>query len=140
MGSSREEEAFCWLRFKTGEDWAGVGFCADDDHTMGCSPDLVIVEDGQVVKGCEAKCKTLPNHVAIIESQQMPSEHKPQVHGSMVVTGLKEWGFMSYHPGCREQFYTTIEWDDYTNQLLNHLSRFIDELGKLKAKYMREVA
>lgn len=60
-----------------------VGFILNDDGTLGCSPDSLIAADG----GLEIKCQDGPTHVKWMHAGGIPDEHKPQVHGSLIITG-----------------------------------------------------
>ena len=71
-----------------------VGFCLDDSKVIGVSPDGLIGEDG----GLEIKCPKETTHISYLEDGGLPLIYKPQVQGSMWITGRKWWDFMSYHP------------------------------------------
>jgi hypothetical protein len=47
-----------------------------------------------------------PAHVQVetILAGGYPSEHKAQIQGSMWITGIREWDFVSYSPTCRSTF------------------------------------
>lgn len=71
-----------------------VGFAYKDKKKLvGCSPDGII---GKL--GLEIKCPEPTNHMAYYLRGECPKKYLPQVQGSMWITGLKEWWFMSYHP------------------------------------------
>jgi hypothetical protein len=110
-----------------------VGFVTNErwGHVVGGSPDgLILSPDGtHYVGGLEIKCLSRDNHVAIWDEGLMPDEYKAQVHGGMAVTGLPYWWFMSYHPAM-EPFYQKIEWDDYTDKLVECLDIFLGEYAQ----------
>lgn len=93
QGSLREEEAFSWYELDRDVTMRKVGFILSDDGKMGCSPDG-LMDDG----GIEIKCPEPHTHVGWLLGGELPSEHRAQVYGSMLVTGLPRWRFMSY---CR---------------------------------------
>lgn len=93
QGSLREEEAFSWYELDNNVTIKKVGFILADDGKMGCSPDGLL-EDG----GIEIKCPEPHTHVGWLLDGELPAEHRAQVYGSMLVTGLPRWRFMSY---CR---------------------------------------
>jgi hypothetical protein len=136
-GNELEGEARTMFEQEMGVTIGQVGFITAEQwgHVVGCSPDgLVLSEDSeQFVGGLEIKCLMAKNHVAIWDAEQMPGDYKQQVHGSMAVTGLDHWWFMSYHPAMRP-FYQKIERDDYTELLAERLDEFIEEYGQLSDK------
>jgi len=72
-----------------------VGFAYKDKRKLvGCSPDGIY----QGKTGLEIKCPEPINHMAYYLRGEIPKKYLPQVQGSMWVTGLTEWWFMSYHP------------------------------------------
>lgn len=93
QGSLREEEAFSWYELDRDVTMRKVGFILTDDGKMGCSPDGLL-DDG----GIEIKCPEPHTHVGWLLNGDLPAEHRAQVYGSMLVTGLPRWRFMSY---CR---------------------------------------
>lgn len=93
QGSLREDEAFSWYELDRDVTMRKVGFILTDDGKMGCSPDG-LMDDG----GIEIKCPEPHTHVGYLLDGELPSEYRAQVYGSMLVTGLPRWNFMSY---CR---------------------------------------
>lgn len=82
-----------------------VGFAYKDKKKLiGCSPDGIIMHHGHpdgVIredKGLEIKCPEPITHMSYYLRGECPKKYMPQVQGSMWVTGLKQWWFMSYHP------------------------------------------
>jgi len=71
-----------------------IGFAYKDKKKLvGCSPDGIYD-----AAGLEIKCPEPINHNAYFLRGICPKKYIPQVQGSMWVTGLKQWWFMSYHP------------------------------------------
>lgn len=93
QGSLREDEAFSWYELDQDVTVRKVGFILADDGKIGCSPDG-LMDDG----GLEIKCPEPHTHVGWLLDGELPAEHRAQVHGGMLVTGLPRWRFMSY---CR---------------------------------------
>lgn len=101
-----------------------VGFIRRKDAPIGCSPDgLVLDEAGTVIAGLEIKCPFSKHHARYLLDGELPAKYAPQVHGSMAVTGLRQWYFMSYCPGLRP-FLLLEEWDDYTDRIKQALDEF----------------
>lgn len=107
-----------------------VGFILNDDGTIGCSPDSLVADDG----GLEIKCPDGPKHVGWIRANKLPDEHKPQVHGCLILTRRRWWDFLSYCPG-HGRFLIRVYPDAYTEALEKHLARFLAEFEKAKAQF-----
>jgi len=102
-----------------------VGFVTRDDGVIGCSPDgLIYSQLGALVAGIEIKCPLSKNHAQYLIEGKCPDPYRPQVHGSMAVTGLDHWYFMSFCPGMAP-FITRVERDDYTAKISDALDRFL---------------
>lgn len=75
-----------------------VGFVLSEKYKdwLGVSPDG-LTTDG----GLEIKCPLRKTHINYIEANRLPNEYKWQVQGSLFVTGLPHWDFMSYYPNMK---------------------------------------
>jgi len=93
QGAIREEEARAWYELDQNVTVKQVGLILSDDGKMGCSPDGLL-EDG----GLEIKCPEPHTHVGYLLEGVLPPEYAAQVYGSLLVTGLPRWRFLSY---CR---------------------------------------
>lgn len=96
-----------------------VGFVFDDAGQFGCSPDGLIGSDG----GLEIKCPKHATHAEYLHKKVLPSDYACQVHGSLIVTGLKYWDFMSYARGL-PPFVVRVEPNGFTEDLRKHLGEF----------------
>lgn len=112
-----------------------VGFILNEAGTLGCSPDSLIGADG----GLEIKCPDGPTHVKWVRAGGIPDEHKPQVHGSLIITGRAWWDFLSYCPGY-EPLLVRVTPDGFTEKLQGHLDRFVREYHAARAKFLPEAA
>lgn len=101
-----------------------VGFVISDDGTCGCSPDSLIIFDGVHIGGVEIKCPSPKAHVGYVLDGVLPGAYKQQVHGSMVITGLRHWNFWSYFPGMKP-LHVLVKRDDYTELLAKRLADFV---------------
>jgi hypothetical protein len=104
-----------------------VGFVTRDDEVIGCSPDGLVYHGttvGKPIAGLELKCPLSKFHARYLIDGELPAKYRPQVHGSMAVTGLRHWYFMSYCPGLAP-FITRVEWDGYTDKVTDVLDRFL---------------
>lgn len=106
-----------------------VGFVLRDDGMAGCSPDSLIGDDG----GLEIKCPDGPTHVGYLRAGVLPDKYKPQVHGSLLITGRKWWDFMSHCPG-HKPLIVRVTPDSYTAKLSELLDAFIVKLHAEKLK------
>lgn len=97
QGKIREDEAIPFLAFTLNLEIEQVGFITTDDGKFGCSPDGMI-GSGESMIGCEVKCPEPQTHCKYLLANELPKDYAAQVHGSMAVTGAKEWYFLSY---CR---------------------------------------
>lgn len=97
QGHFLEPEAVALFELETGLDTRRVGFVMADGGRCGCSPDALIGPAGAVTSGVEIKSPGAVNHIRYLLEGKLPDQYAPQVYGSMFVTGVKEWRFMSYH-------------------------------------------
>jgi len=115
-----------------------VGFVISDKlQVVGCSPDGLISDDGEYIAGLEIKCPQVDTHVDYLLEGVLPSAYKLQVHGSMAVTGLDSWWFMSYFPGLNPLI-IKVERDGFTRMIEDRLEEFVlqyqDVIQKVHAK------
>ena len=87
-----------------------------------------------VIAGLELKCPSLKMHLAYWQAGAVPADYWLQVQGSMWVTGLERWWFMSYHPGV-PQLCVEVERDEATHDALDaYVPAFLDELHFLRER------
>ncbi|MGC4017520.1 MAG: YqaJ viral recombinase family protein [Luteolibacter sp.] len=102
-----------------------VGFVTRADGIVGCSPDaFVLGADDLPVAGAEIKCPGRDKHAQHLVANALPAEHLQQVHGSMAVTGLDTWHFVSYFPGL-PLLVVKVTRDGYTAKVADALDRFL---------------
>lgn len=133
-GNREEPKARNWLRLVTGLDVRTAGFVLNDAGTLGCSPDALVWADGSPIEGCEIKAPEGKKHALWMLQNKLPDEHKQQVHGSMIVTGLRAWRFVSYCPGYKP-FHIRVEWNEYTDTMAKTLDGFVLRLAEAKAQF-----
>mgnify|MGYP006276464623 CR=1 FL=1 len=102
QGTILEEEARPWLAMELDCDIENVGLITRDDGRCGCSPDGIICNKSandilDLGIGVEIKCPKASTHAKYLLNGELPKEYAAQVHGSMYVTGLSKWYFVSYH-------------------------------------------
>lgn len=129
-GTELEPQARLAFQAYTARDVDQVGFVTHDNGILGCSPDGLILEAGQYVAGLEIKCPAPGTHVEYVRTGGLPDTYKQQVHGAMVVTGLRQWHFWSYFPGMQPH-YVLVTWDDYTSKMAETLFKFCEQYQKV---------
>jgi len=128
-GHELEPEARELYAFMRNVEPQTVGFVLRDAGDAGCSPDSLIGDDG----GLEIKCPDGPQHVGYLRAGTLPDKYKPQVHGSLLITGRSWWDFMSYCPGHRPLIIRVTP-DAYTEKLGEMLDFFVKKLAVEKLK------
>lgn len=120
-----EQEARDFYQFQTDNEVDQVGLIYKDETRMiSCSPDGLINDD----HGLEIKCPAAHTHVKYLLANKLPSEYVPQVQGSMLVTGAKQWDFVSYHPDINPLLITVKRDDEYIEKLETELNKFVSKL------------
>ncbi len=125
-GTEIEPEARDYYRFITDINIIEVGLIyKDEDKLISCSPDS-LADD----RGLEIKCPDPHTQIEYLLNNRLPITYIPQVQGSMWVTGLKQWDFLSYHPGL-PPLLLTVEADKLYHDTLDGLMvNFIENLLK----------
>lgn len=107
-----------------------VGFCLHDNKLIGVSPDGLVGEDG----GLEIKCPKETTHISYLDNGGLPLIYKPQVQGSMWVTGRKWWDFMSYHPDLPPLIIRVQRDDEYIKSMEEGIIKFSEDMIALEKK------
>lgn len=124
-----------------GKEIHEVGFAVRDDKIIGCSPDGLIKDPktGEWVEGVELKCPSvLKNHIGYLMAGVLPACYALQVHGSMAVTGLNVWHFLSYHPQTLP-FYLRVERNELTEAIGESLDEFLIEFAEVKKDVLEKI-
>lgn len=129
-GHALEPKARAWVEFVTGRKLSDGGFITTTDGMLGCSPDAIGIAEGHEIKAPEGK-----KHVLWMMDGGLPDEHKQQVHGSMVVTGLRRWRFSSYCPGYKP-LSIVVQWDAYTDTMAKLLAEFTTKHMAARAAFI----
>lgn len=135
-GHEQEPEARRLYAFMRDADPKLVGFMRRGP--VGASPDSLIGDDGLL----EIKSKRGDIQIELLETGEMPPEHKAQVQGQLWVSGRKWVDFMSFSPGL-PPFIQRIERDPiYIAELAKATSAFLEELEALTERIakMQEAA
>lgn len=132
-GTALEPDARAKFEEITGYTVKEVGFVTRDAEDAGCSPDGLAYEGEVCDGGLEIKCPAPKTHVLYIEKGELPGSYKQQVHGSMAITGLNVWYFMSYCPGI-QPLLLEVKRSAYTDAVERALNGFVADYAKYKAK------
>lgn len=130
-GNTLEPQAREVYAMLTGYEVQQVGMCLSDDELFGASPDGLIsrsiptpyIDFPYLSHGLEIKCPWPDTHVEWLLAGTLPDEHKHQVHGSMAISGLNRWDFLSHCPG-HPPLLIEVERDQFTAELEKGLALF----------------
>lgn len=134
-GNVMEPQARGMYEFENSVTAQQVGFILDDDERFGCSPDSLIRDDG----GLELKCPQAKAHVEYLMGGVIPIKYRPQVYGSMIVTGRDWWDFMSYHPAMESLVVRATIDDPYAKSMRESMKKFWMDFQAIKAKVIKDV-
>jgi hypothetical protein len=139
-GLEYEAEARRWVEFELGTEIGQVGFITTDDGRAGCSPDgLMFGPDGKPIGGLELKAPQGRAHIRWLLDGKLPAEHRAQVIGSLLVTGLPSWTFASYCPGLPPLLVKVVE-DEFTDKLRKALDEFWNRYSEILERFTRKAA
>lgn len=113
-GVELEDKALAFINFAHDYNFDKCGFVKSTDYSYGISPDGI---DLKAEIGLELKCPSLHTHIEYISNGSLPSKYKAQVQGAMLVTGFKQWVFMSYYPDMKPLIITVERDDEYINAM-----------------------
>lgn len=124
-GKDLEDEARQYFAFLRDVEPERVGFIKNG--RMGCSPDSLIGDDS----GLEIKVAIPAVQIERLQRSELPSEHKAQVQGSMLVTERRSWSFVSYCPKLPALILDVPRDDAYCAQLEKAIDAFNAELDAM---------
>jgi hypothetical protein len=101
-----------------------VGIMLNDEGTIGASPDGLIGDDG----GLEIKCPKPSTVVKYMLDGGLPLEYKPQVMGSLWISGREWWDFLAFHPSMDFYQIRVYRDEDYIKKMNQHITDFVNEL------------
>ena len=127
-GTELEQDAIDYFSFYVSEV-RQVALCyADEQKKYHISPDG-LCEDGG---GLEVKCPKPQTHVKyLIENEFPKKEYNAQVQGSLMVSGLSHWWFMSYCPGIKPFIVKVLPDLEYHEKLKTALDTFCADLAQM---------
>lgn len=125
QGLILEEEVKPWYELEYDCEIKRVGFIESPDHRVGCSPDGLLGDDS----GIEIKSPQSVSHVKWLLDGGVPNEYICQVHGSLYVTGRKEWVFCSYRRGFPKLVITVKRDEEIMEKIAAALAAFYQAFG-----------
>lgn len=134
-GHALEPEARAWYEFQSGLAVRQVGMILLDDRSAGVSPDGLVGSPGMI----EIKCPKASTHVGWVRKGVLPDKHKPQCHMALHISEREWLDFLSYYPG-QKNLLVRITPDQYTKNVGDALSAFIEKLDAAKAAVFQEAA
>ena len=131
-----EPAARSWYSFDRNVDIREVGFCLSSCGRFGCSPDGLIGEKGAL----EIKVPNMKTHIRYLREGVLPNAYKPQVHGTLLVTG-REWvDFVSYSVSDElPSLVVRVYPNEFTQALKVELNKFLDKLDQAMSKLGRKI-
>jgi hypothetical protein len=133
-GTEMEPNAKAAYTLQTGRVITDVGFCLPDGtDAYGCSPDGLIGDDG----GFETKCTKPETLIAYHAAGVFPIKYRPQVQGSLFITGRKWWDFYVFHPELTPFLIRVFPDLDYHAKLAANLLTLLQEIKLIESKVQR---
>lgn len=139
-GNEQEPVARAFFEEQMGIPVTEVGFVGRGDGApVGCSPDGLIADaEGNWLGGLEIKCPQVDTHVDYLLEGELPSAYKLQVHGSMAVTGLPYWYFMSFFPDLNPLI-IKVERDSFTEKVSEALDQFVIDYAEERERVLAAI-
>lgn len=134
-GNDLEPDAAEMFAFQKNVPVEEVGFILTDDEMFGCSPDRLLTG---TETGLEIKCPLPHTHIEYLEKQKLPTAYVQQVQGSMLVTGFKQWFFMSYCPNLPPMMLLIERDEEFCAALHRQLIVFNNQMQE-KIKYIQSL-
>ena len=103
----------------------------NNDKLVSCSPDGLMPD-----RGLEIKCPAPKTHFNYLRKNKLPTTYIHHVQGSMWVTGLKTWDFMSYCPAYKPLIITIDADLAFHKQLEIIINSFLKEM-ELQKKQLK---
>ena len=101
-----------------------IGMIFNDEMTIGISPDGLVGEVG----GLEIKCPKPSTLVKYMLDGGLPLEYRPQVMGSLLISGREWWDFLAFHPNMELYQFRVYRDEEYISKMEKHLNDFVSEL------------
>jgi len=130
-GLEREEESRKLYEFLFDVEVEEVGVVYPDERKDRlCSPDGLINRE----YGLEMKNPISKTQVSYLVDGGLPLKYKPQVQGSLMITGFDRWDFYSHYPGLPLHIVECERDEKYIKLLKEAVDEFVDGLEKVVEK------
>lgn len=128
-GKLMEDAARNVWALRTGQEPTQIGFVRNtiNSRLVGASPDSLVDTDGLL----EIKTKLAALQIEALLDGVLPSEHKAQVQGQLLVAERQWCDFVSYWPRIPPLIVRVHRDDTYIATLVSELTRFNNELDQL---------
>ena len=131
-GSEHEAEAVSYYEMARGVDTEVVGFCTNDEGTIGASPDRLVGEDGLL----EIKVPSPAIHVGYLRSADgAGDDYRIQAMGQLWITGRQWVDIMSYNPGMPEALVRFERDEVFIGMLAGAVTEFTARLDAETARF-----
>lgn len=139
QGTERESEARAYYEFQTDNIVEQVGFIyKDKQRLVGCSPDGLLPNGkGKFKGGLEIKCPKASTHAKNLFDNRIQSTYVPQVQGSLWITSLPYWDWLSFHPQMPPVLIRVLPDKVYQQKLDAVMNAFIETLLKKREEMKR---
>ena len=128
-GTELEPEAREAYEFISGNEVLETGFILDTDWEFGCSPDGLILENGDSLGGLEIKCPAPRTMVSYLRDPQVGvKKYWQQIQGCMWITRRGWWDFFAYHPEMPHVLVRVERDDDYIAKLATEVDKAVAEI------------
>ena len=123
-GGEVEPQARAYYEFQTDTEVQTVGLVFKDESRMvACSPDGLMPD-----RGLEIKCPAAHTQVEYLIRGKLPAKYVAQVQGSMWITGLTKWDFLSFHPELPSLMLTVEADPEFHDKLDSLIGQFVERL------------
>lgn len=130
-GKVMEAEARDLYLFRTDAESRLAGFFVNDEVSAGASPDSLIGEHGLLEVKTRLPCLQLD----VLLSGGLPTEHKAQVQGQLLVTGRQWVDYVSYWPKLPIHIVRVERDEPYIATLKQAIADFNGELDALALRF-----
>ena len=129
-GSDLEDDAIAFYRFmRSDRKTRKVGFVTLDDGSAGCSPDLLVDDDG----GVEVKCLGLAKHVQAM--LWPPDDYVCQIQGCMWICERDWWELLCYNPSMDSSLRRFQRDEAFIGKLASAVAQFNEQLAEAKGRF-----
>lgn len=128
-GTELEPEARLNYQLHTGFHVTQAAFVYKDKlKLVGGSPDGLVYKGRKLLHGCEIKVPKAARHCAYLWQNACPKKYIPQVQGSMWVSNVPRWDFVSHDPDSEPLIVPVYKDDAYHKALDEIIPAFIERL------------